>query len=325
MELSEALPEKSESSSTTGVQAIETQAQQLHALALSLNGAFESAVQVLLENSGYLVISGMGKSGWVGRKMAAAFSAIGSPSFFIHPHQAVHGDSTVIPPGSVVLLISDNGDDPEILSLTASLQHTKNKLIAIVANEDSSLARSADIVLALPIQRETGAYRLVPSTTAVLAMALGDALVTALLRQKREYVRPVRENQTEDNKDTPIFPLVRDYMHKRIDKNLPIVSPTTPAQEIIWAMIQGRLEMVLVMAGELLAGIITDNNLHTAMRNTQFSMTETTAADIMHWNPATISENAALSEAEKIMIRKKVKALVALDDESRVSGVVEII
>ncbi len=325
MELSEMLPEESDSSSTTGVQAIEIQAQQLHALALSLNGAFESAIRTILENSGYLIISGMGKSGWVGRKMAAAVSAIGSPSYFVHPNQAVYGDSGMIRSGSVVLLISSSGERPEILRLLDSLQEMKIKTIAIVANEDSTLARNADIVLTLPIQRETGAYRLVPSTTAVLTMALGDAIVAALSRQKSQGAQPLKENFTENHTEVPILPRVRDHMHRRADKILPIVSPTATAQEIIWTTIQGRLGVVLVIVDELLAGIITDNDLHIAMRNSQFSMTETTAADIMRWNPATISENAALSEAETIMIQKKVKALVALDDESRVSGVVEMI
>ena len=160
-----ATSEDTESPAKLGTQAIEAQAQALHALALSLNGAFNSAVQAILDNTGYLIISGMGKSGLVGRKMAATFSSTGSPSFFVHPSEAIHGDLGMIRPDSLVILISNSGETAETLSLIPSLRRMQNTIIAMVGREDSTLAKTADIVLTLPIQREICPHNLVPTTS----------------------------------------------------------------------------------------------------------------------------------------------------------------
>ena len=319
-----ATSEDTETPAELGTQAIEAQAQALHTLALSLNGSFDKAVQAILDNCGYLVISGMGKSGLVGRKMAATFSSIGSPSFFIHPSEAIHGDLGMIRPDSLIILISNSGETAETLSLIPSLRRMDNRIIAMVGRADSTLGKSADIVLTLPIQREICPHNLVPTTSTLVTMALGDALAVALMRKRGFQPKDFALNHPGGYIGRRLLSKVKDRMHKRTEGDFPIITPTATMQETIWAMTHGRMGLALVMEDELLTGIITDGDLRRAMINASFSMTDSAAIDIMHWDPVTISQEAPWSEAEQIMSEKKIKALVALDDEQVVAGVVEI-
>lgn len=307
-----------------GIQAIEAIAQAMHALALSLNGAFDGAVRAIAENTGYLVISGVGNFGLVGRKMATALSRAGIPGFFVSPEDLLDEGLGAIQPDGLVILISNSGESSEIMGLLTSLRRMNNKIIALVGKEDSTLGLEADIVLALPIQSKENFSSLKPALAPVLAMALGDALAAAVTRL-RQF--PCETLGLEDIEEAPNQPpesmTVQDVMQKRSGKNFPIIAPTANMQETIRSITQGRLELVLVMEDELLIGLITTDDLNRAIMNASFSMTESTAADIMRWNPATIYEDAPLSQAEQTMMEAKTKALAVLDKEQRVSGVVE--
>ena len=299
MNLSEAQPEATDSSVLFGAEAIREQAWSLQNLALSLDDSFDHAVQTILAYSGHLVISGMGKSGLVGRKMAATFASTGTPSFFVHPAEAVHGDLGMIRPQSLVVLISNSGETQEVLNLLPSLKHIDDRIIAMVGRKDSTLGREADIVLTLPVERERKSTRTSSSRSSGV-----EPIVLPLGRR--------------------LLCRVQDVMHKRTERDFPIVAPSVSVQETIWVMTRGRMGLTLVMKGERLLGIITDCDLRRAMMNASFSIVNDTAKDIMHRDPVAIDEKALWSKAEQLMSRRKIKALVALNREARVTGVVEI-
>jgi arabinose-5-phosphate isomerase len=324
MNLSGAQPEVTDSSALFGAEAIREQASSLQNLALSLDDSFERAVQTILAYSGHLVISGMGKSGLVGRKMAATFASTGTPSFFVHPAEAVHGDLGMIRPQNLVVLISNSGETQEVLNLLPSLKHFDNRIIAMVGRKDSTLGREADIVLTLPEEREICPYNLAPTTSTLLAMSLGDALAVTLMRLRGFQPDDFALYHPCGTLGRRLLCRVQDVMHKRTERDFPIVARPVSVQETIWVMTRGRMGLTLVMEDERLLGIITDGDLRRAMMNASFSIVNDTAEDIMHRDPVAIDEKALWSKAEQLMSRRKIKALVALNKEARVTGVVEI-
>ncbi|MFO7687363.1 MAG: KpsF/GutQ family sugar-phosphate isomerase [Desulfobacterales bacterium] len=324
MNLSKARPEETDSIAFFGAEAIREQAWALQNLALSLDDSFERAVQAILSYSGHLVISGMGKSGLVGRKMAATFASTGTPSFFVHPAEAVHGDLGMIRPQNLVMLISHSGETDEILNLLPSLKRFDNHIIAMVGQKESTLGREADIVLTLPVERETCPHNLAPTTSTLVTMSLGDALAVTLMRLRGFQPDDFALYHPCGALGRRLLCRVQDVMHKRSDKGFPIVAPTASVQETIWVMTRGRMGLALIMEAERLQGIITDGDLRRAMMNATFSISKDTAADIMHRDPVTIGQKALWSKAEQIMSRRKIKALVALDEKAHVTGVVEI-
>ena len=324
MNLSGAQIEVTDSSALFGAEAIREQASSLQNLALSLDDSFDRAVQTILAYSGHLVISGMGKSGLVGRKMAATFASTGTPSFFVHPAEAVHGDLGMIRPQNLVVLISNSGETQEVLNLLPSLKHFDNRIIAMVGRKDSTLGREADIVLTLPEEREICPYNLAPTTSTLLAMSLGDALAVTLMRLRGFQPDDFALYHPCGTLGRRLLCRVQDVMHKRTERDFPIVAPPVSVQETIWVMTRGRMGLTLVMEDERLRGIITDGDLRRAMMNASFSIVNDTAEDIMHRDPVAIDEKALWSKAEQLMSRRKIKALVALNEEARVTGVVEI-
>ncbi|MGB8426906.1 MAG: KpsF/GutQ family sugar-phosphate isomerase [Desulfobacterales bacterium] len=324
MNLSEAGEDIAPPTALFGAEAIREQACSLQNLALSLDESFDRAAQAILSTSGHLVISGMGKSGLVGRKMAATFSSTGTPSFFVHPAEAVHGDLGMIRPAALIMLISNSGETREILNLLPFLQRFDIRIIAMVGQRASSLAREADIVLVLPVEREICPYNLAPTTSTLVAMSLGDALAVTLMRLRGFQPDDFALYHPCGSLGRRLLSRVMDLMHHRREKGFPIIGPDTSVRETIWVMSRGRMGLALIMDGERLLGIITDGDLRRAMMNTGFSISNNTATDIMHRDPVTISETSLWSKAEQLMSRRKIKALVALDGGGRVSGVVEI-
>jgi arabinose-5-phosphate isomerase len=319
-----AASDANQSPAILGKQALQAQSQALNALAFSLNGAFDKTVNAILISTDYLVISAMGKSELTGRKMADMFSGMGRPSIFVHPTEILDGNSEMIRSHSLVVLISTSGENCQLLNLVPSLQKLNGKIIAIVGERNSTLAKEADIVLAVPHQSEDCLKKMMPDPITNIIMAIGNTTAAALMRMQKFKPVYFMQNSTKAPPFNPLLSKVRDIMQRRTEKDLPIIAPIATAREVIGAMVQSRMGLVIVMDDELLTGIITDSDLQFAMRNASFSMNESTAADIMHWNPPTISEDALLSDAEDMMSQQKLKALVALDNQSRVSGVIEI-
>ncbi len=325
MNLTVAISEVMESTIQLGADAIRDQARILYSLADSLDKSFDNASRAILETSGHVVISGVGKSALVGRKLAATFSSTGTPSFFFHPKEAFYGELGGISSDSIVLLISETGERREIIKMIPPLKRHGVRIIALVGNKNSILAHEADIVLATSDVYEKNVFDFLPSAVTLTTMSLGDALAVTLMRLRDFRLDDFPIFEGGGALGQKLITRVRDMMHRRSERNFPIVAPNTPFKDTVWTMNRGRMGLALVMEKDHLMGLVTDSDLRRAMLNANEAIFKSTAANIMNCNPVTIFEEAPWSEAERIMNKHKIYALVVVNKNARVQGVAEIL
>ena len=299
-------------------QVIVQQAAALEQLARSLGDAFDQAVDLLLGCKGRVIVCGMGKSGLVGRKMSATFASTGTPSFFLHPGEALHGDLGKIMPGDVIILISNSGETEEVLRLLPSLQDFGNDTIAITNAPASTLARYARITLPLHVEREACPNNLAPTTSTLATMALGDALAVALITARDFQPQDFARYHPGGSLGRRLLTRVADVMHK----DLPIVAPDTPMAQVIEVMTEKRLGLAIVLEEGRLAGILTDGDLRRAMRRVR-QVLDYPAREFMTPNPVTIAPGSRMTEAEQLMHERSIRALVVVE-AGVVLGVVDI-
>ncbi|WP_083868170.1 KpsF/GutQ family sugar-phosphate isomerase [Halomonas smyrnensis] len=294
------------------------QSQAIEHLAKILDGQFEKAVEAILDCQGRVIISGMGKSGIIGKKMAATFASTGTPSFFMHPGEAFHGDLGMITPDDLIILLSYSGETEEILKLIPSLNSFGNRIIAMTGEEGSSLSKHSDIFLNVTVEREVCPNNLAPTTSTLATMAMGDALAVALIQARDFQPLDFARYHPGGSLGRKLLTRVKDVMHR----DVPTVSPEASLQECLIAMTKGRIGMVVVMDGSKLQGLITDGDIRRGLL--RGDETEKTAAELMTKEPLHVQEDSQLVNAEQMMHDKKVKALLVFDSSCRVSGVLEI-
>ncbi|WP_303783935.1 SIS domain-containing protein [Azovibrio restrictus] len=299
-------------------QVITQQAAALEQLARSLGDAFDQAVDLLLGCKGRVIVCGMGKSGLVGRKMSATFASTGTPSFFLHPGEALHGDLGKVMSGDVIVLISNSGETEEVLRLLPSLQDFGNDTIAITNAPASTLARYARITLTLHVEREACPNNLAPTTSTLATMALGDALAVALISARDFQPQDFARYHPGGSLGRRLLTRVADVMHK----DLPIVAPDTPMAQVIEVMTEKRLGLAIVLEEGRLAGILTDGDLRRAMRRVS-QVLDYPAREFMTPNPVTIAPGSRMTEAEQLMHERSIRALVVVE-AGVVLGVVDI-
>lgn len=300
-------------------QALTAQAQALTQMADRLDGAFQQAVDLVLACKGRAVVCGIGKSGLIGKKMVATFASTGTPSFFLHPAEAFHGDLGMLKPIDVLILISYSGETDELIKLIPSLKSFGNKIIAMTGNGRSTLARHADVWLDVSVEREVCPNNLAPTTSTLATMAMGDALAVALIDALQFKPMDFARYHPGGSLGRKLLTRVRDVMHSPA----PIVTPQTAFHDCLLVMTQSRLGMAVVMQGETLAGIVTDGDLRRALLEDQ-GVVNATVADFMTATPRTIRSDAQLAEAEAFMLEHKIRVLAVTDEVGAVVGVVEI-
>ncbi|MBM6551571.1 KpsF/GutQ family sugar-phosphate isomerase [Marinomonas ostreistagni] len=298
-----------------------TQGQALIGLAERIDQQFAQAVDIILSGKGRTIICGMGKSGIVGKKIAATLASTGTPSFFMHPGEAFHGDLGMVHADDTLVLISYSGETEEVIRLLPSLQNFGNRAIAIVGNPQSTLAQHCDCVLDITIDREVCPNNLAPTTSTTMTIAMGDALAVALMQCRDFQPQDFARFHPGGSLGRKLLTRVRDLMHK---DNLPFCTPQTSLQEAIAVMTEGRRGVVLVKDGARLVGIFTDGDLRRAMLKDAAGMLSKTMAELMTANPKTISQDTMIVEAEERMLRDKITLLVAVDDAENVVGLLEI-
>jgi arabinose-5-phosphate isomerase len=305
------------------VQARETirhQAQTIADLAERIDRSFGRAVGLLHSTPGHTVVTGIGKSGIIGRKMAATLASTGTPSFFVHPAEALHGDLGMITERDTLVVISYSGETEEVVRLLPHLQRLGTPIVAFVGQMDSTLARAADVALDVSVEREACPNNLAPTNSTLAAMALGDAICVALMRAREFGVNDFARLHPGGALGRRLHMRVKDVMH---GGDLPTVSPSQTVRESLFTITRGRLGLALVMEGSTLRGIVTDGDLRRAMQRHD-DVLNVPVAEIMSSHPVTIAQDALFSDAEKLMRRRKIKALVVVDDASKVVGIVEI-
>jgi arabinose-5-phosphate isomerase len=296
------------------------QSQCIAEMAARVDDSFGRAVGLMYSTPGHVVITGMGKSGNIGRKVAATLASTGTPSFFLHPAEAFHGDLGMITERDTLLLISYSGETEEVVRLLPHLLRMGTPIISLVGAMDSTLAKAADVAIDVSVAREACPNNLAPTNSTLAAMAMGDALAVSLMRARQFGADDFARLHPGGSLGRRLLTRVKDVMHRR---ELPVVAPTQTVRESLFTITRGRLGLALVLDHGVLLGIVTDGDLRRAMQRHD-DVLEVPVAEIMSTHPVTIDENALLSEAEKLMRRRKIKALVVVNNQGLTTGLVEI-
>lgn len=306
---------------TVGRGVLEAERAGLEALAASLDGGFVRAVAALAAVTGRVVVSGMGKSGHVGRKIAATFASTGSPALFVHPAEASHGDLGMIVPGDAVLALSNSGETAELADLIAHTRRFGIPLIGVTGRAESALARAADIVLLLPAAPEACPMGLAPTTSTTMQLALGDALAVALL-SRRGFSSADFRLFHPGGKLGAGLKRVADLMHT--GDALPLAPPELPMPDALILMTRKGFGCLgLVAPDGTLAGLVTDGDLRRAMGP---DLLERRAADIMNPAPLTTVPDMLAAEALRVMNerRRPITTLFVLDAARRPVGLLHV-
>ncbi|BFU59914.1 putative arabinose 5-phosphate isomerase [Rodentibacter sp. JRC1] len=288
-------------------------------LSQRLDEDFNKVVELILACQGRVVIGGIGKSGLIGKKIVATLASTGTPSFFLHPTEAFHGDLGMLKPIDIVVLISYSGETDDVNKLIPSLKNFGNKIIAVTSNKNSTLGRHADYVLDITVEREVCPNNLAPTTSALVTLALGDALAVALITARDFQPADFAKFHPGGSLGRRLLCRVKDQMQTR----LPIIQPTTGFTDCLSVMNEGRMGVALVMENQQLKGIITDGDIRRALTANGAETLNKTAQDFMTKSPKTIHQNEFLAKAEDFMKSQKIHSLVVVNDENHVVGLVE--
>lgn len=291
----------------------------LSQLGARLDDEFCRVVELILHCKGRLVIGGIGKSGLIGKKMVATFASTGTPSFFLHPTEAFHGDLGMLKAVDVVMLISYSGETDDVNKLIPSLKNFGNKIIALTANPQSTLATHADYVLNIAVEREVCPNNLAPTTSALVTLALGDALAVALITARDFKPADFAKFHPGGSLGRRLLTRVKDQMQSR----LPVSALTTPFTDCLSIMNEGRMGLTLVMENQKLMGIITDGDIRRALTANGAATLQKCASDLMTSKPKTINQDAFIGEAEDLMKQLKIHSLVVVNDADDVVGLIE--
>jgi arabinose-5-phosphate isomerase len=298
---------------------LQTEAAAILALVERLDAQFARAVEILRDCRGRVIVTGMGKSGIIARKIAATLSSTGTPAFFLHPAEAIHGDLGVLQSGDVVLGLSYSGETGEILRLLETIRRTGATIVALTGVRSSTLGRFADITLDCQVAEEACPLNLVPTASTTAALALGDALAMTLLVEKGFRVEDFA-NLHPGGKLGKRLMRVEQLMHAGDDA--PTVDDATPMRDVIYEMSRKGLGMTCVTAGGRLVGIITDGDLRRRMAAST-DVLALTARDVMTTRPATITRDVLAVDALNLMEQRKITSVIVTDGDT-VVGVVHL-
>lgn len=300
-----------------------TEAEALSALAAALDDRFACAVALLGATTGRVVVSGMGKSGHVARKIAATLASTGTPALFVHPAEASHGDLGMIVPGDAVLALSNSGETPELADLVQHSRRFGLPLVGVTGRAESALARAADVALVLPAVPEACPMGLAPTTSTTMQMALGDALAVALLTRRGFTAADFSVFHPGGRLGTRLR-RVRDLMHAGED--MPLATPETRMDAAIVAMTAKRFG-VLGITGEdgRLVGVITDGDLRRALDSGNgAALLCRTAGEVMTRTPRTVAPEQLAAEALRLMNERAITVLFVVDEDRRPVGILHV-
>ena len=292
----------------------------LNRLQTILDDRFDEAVELLASETDQVVVCGMGKSGLVGRKIAATLTSTGTPAFFLHPAEAIHGDLGIVRQGNIVILISNSGETEEVVRLLPALERLQVKSIALVGQPHSTLGDFADVVLDSSVDKEACPLNLAPTTSTLTALVVGDALAIALMERSGFQPEDFAATHPGGKLGQRLLTRVKDKM---VSENLPFVPVDMSMAEVIVRMTEGRLGIALVGDNKHLQGIITDGDLRRMLVE-GVALEATQAGSVASSDPLSISPDAMMAEAEDIMVDKKVQCLVVRDSSNSVCGILQI-
>lgn len=297
------------------------EAEALNNLADILDEQFVGAVDRILNCKGKVIITGMGKSGLVGRKIAATLASTGSPSFYLHPGEAFHGDLGMISSEDVVLALSHSGETDEVLKIVPFIHSNGNVLISITSNPNSTLAKNSDLHLNTGVKEEACALRLAPTTSTTAQLALGDALAIALMEARKFTAMDFARLHPGGSLGRRLLMTVGNVMRSH---DLPVVGPDCGAVEMIHKVSRGGLGLIIIVDNGEILGIVTDGDIRRAMESREAEFFKIKAMDIATRSPKCVNVNAKLIEAERLMTQRKVNSLLVTDADGALCGVIQI-
>ncbi|MEL7211178.1 MAG: KpsF/GutQ family sugar-phosphate isomerase [Pseudomonadota bacterium] len=294
---------------STARRVIKTEAEALSLLEQSLNGGFAEAVELILNAPGRIIVSGMGKSGHIARKIAATFASTGTPAHFVHPAEASHGDLGMMAQGDVVLLLSNSGETPELADVIAYTRRFSIPMIGVASRADSTLLKQCDVAIVLPKAEEACGTGVVPTSSTTMTLALGDALAVALM-EHRQFTPANFRDFHPGGKLGAQLAKVRDLMHS--GDAIPTIHETAPMSDTLLTISQKGFGVVGVTdQNNYLVGIVTDGDLRRHMEG----LLDLTAAEVMTKSPRTVSPDALAQEAVALMNDRKITCLFVVDPD----------
>ena len=296
---------------------LQTEANAILEMVEALPEDFAEVVELILKTEGRVIISGVGKSGHIGRKISATLASTGTPSYFVHAAEASHGDLGMITSQDICLLISNSGETNELRDILLHTRRFNIPMIAISSNMGSTLMQSADFKLNLPNLPEACAIGMAPTTSTTLTLALGDAIAVAVMEQRGFGSEDFLKNHPGGKLGAQLS-RVADLMHK--GEKIPTVEADTPMSDVLLSMTSKGFGITGVLKGGILIGVISDGDLRRHMGN----LMEKTAGEIATLDPVTITPELFAAQALALLNEKKISALMVVDEAKRPVGIVHI-
>ena len=296
------------------------EAQAILNLIPKLDDNFTKAIELIIESKGKLILTGVGKSGHIGAKIASTMASTGTPAFFVNPLDAFHGDLGMIGKGDVVLAISNSGQTDELLRFIPLLKERNIPIISMSGNPASLLAKYSDCHLDISVQREACPLNLAPTSSTTATLAMGDAIACALMTVRNFQAKDFAQFHPGGSLGRRLLSRVKDYM---TSDNLPIVTRDSKISDTLMQISRTKMGIAVVIENERIIGAVTDGDIRRTMQRDQEHFFQLTVKDLMNSNPKTIKEDAKLSQAEKVMRQHNIKSLIVVDNNNKLVGVID--
>lgn len=302
------------------IQCIKDEAQAVLDLTSKIDDNFDQAVELIMQCKGKVIVTGVGKSGHIGAKIAATLASTGTPSFFVNPLDVFHGDLGVMAKGDVVLAISNSGQTDELLRFIPMVLHMEIPIIAMSGNPQSLLAKYSTCHINVSVEKEACPLNLAPTSSTTAALVMGDALAIALMDKRHFQPQDFAQYHPGGELGKRLLTTAQDVM---ITENLPLLSPEMHLGEAIILVSKGKLGLGVAIENGCVVGIITDGDIRRAMERWKSEFFDRTVDDIMTRTPKTVTAKTKISEIQKIMNKNKIHNVLVTDETNRLLGIVD--
>lgn len=296
------------------------EAQAILNLIPKLDDNFTKAIELIIESKGKFIVTGVGKSGHIGAKIASTLASTGTPAFFVNPLDAFHGDLGMIGEGDVVLAISNSGQTDELLRFIPLLRERNIPIISMSGNPASLLAKYSDCHLNVSVDKEACPLNLAPTSSTTATLAMGDAIACALMTVRNFQAKDFAQFHPGGSLGRRLLSRVKDYM---TSDNLPIVTRESKISDTLLQISRTKMGIAVVVENDEILGVVTDGDIRRTMQRDQDRFFQLTVKDLMNDSPKTIKEDAKLSHAEEIMRQHNIKSLIVVNDENKLVGVID--
>lgn len=302
------------------IQCIKDEADALLELIPQIDEQFDKAVEMILNCKGKVIVTGVGKSGHIGAKIAATFSSTGTPSFFINPLDVFHGDLGVMTKDDVVLAISNSGQTDELLRFIPMVLHMQIPIIGISGNPQSLLAKYSTCHINVSVKKEACPLNLAPTSSTTATLAMGDALAVALIEKRNFQPQDFAQFHPGGELGKRLLTTAQDVMQT---ENMPVIPPEMHLGEAIILVSKGKLGLGVAEKDGRIVGLITDGDIRRAMEKWQAEFFDHTVSDIMTTKPKTVTPQTTITEIQRIMNKYKIHTVLVVSDDNRLLGVVD--